>query len=324
MSLTTIELSAENLLHNVRALRSLTHSSQSVTAVVKGNAYGHGLAEVVSTIQPEVEAFQVDDIEELRQIRPLTEKPVLVLGYVPRKELEEAISLEAQLGAFDREHIAWIGTAARRMGVKVAIHLKIDALLGRLGTLPGEVLGLVEELSQWPELRVECAYAHFGNIEDTTDLGHATSQTEAFDLAFSDLKEAIPGLRRHMSATSGLLTIEQLTHSQNSSVRLGIGLYGMYPSAALSRSHRDLRLKPVLRWVTHLSQVKELPSRHPVGYGLAYVTSQSMRIGIVPQGYSGRVRPRAFQFGRGVGARKALPGYWTGGDEHVCHRLDWD
>ena len=60
----------------------------------------------------------------------------------------------------------------------------------------------------------------------------------------------------------------------------------MYPSAALSRRHETLQLKPVMRWVSHLAQVKTLPPGHPVGYGLTYVTWRETRIGIVPQGYS--------------------------------------
>jgi alanine racemase len=286
MSLSYVEVNGAHLRHNARSLKALTHQGQSVVAVVKANAYGHGLREVVNSIDSEVEAFQVDDIEELRELRSLTKKTALVLGYVPRCELEEALRLNADLGVFDREHLSWVGEVARRSGLTARVHLKIDALLGRLGVLPERASELVEEAQKWPELQIESAYAHFGNIEDTTDLGHATAQAEAFSVAFECLKGAISGLKRHMSATSGLLTMEQLPNRQNALVRLGIGIYGMYPSAALARTHNHLDLKPALRWVSHLSQVKEVPAKYPVGYGLTYITGHPMRIGIVPQGYS--------------------------------------
>jgi len=127
------------------------------------------------------------------------------------------------------------------------------------------------------------AYAHFANIEDTTDLGHAFDQIETFESCWNELRaQGWPNLGRHLSATSGVMTVEQ----GNDLVRVGLGIYGMYPSASLGRRRDDLNLKPVMRWVTHLAQVKTLPARHPVGYGLTFITPREMLVGIVPQGYA--------------------------------------
>jgi alanine racemase len=79
---------------------------------------------------------------------------------------------------------------------------------------------------------------------------------------------------------------DMCTPAPDDLVRLGIGLYGLYPSAALAKTKGNLVLRPVLAWKTLLAQVKTLPARHPVGYGLTYITSRPMRVGIVPQGYS--------------------------------------
>jgi alanine racemase len=286
MNLSCVEVQGENLRYNVQALRSLCGDGQRVAGVVKGNAYGHGMREVVQALNDCVDAFQIDDIEELRELRPLTDKPIWVFGYVPKDRLAEAINIGAELGVWDAEYLSWIGEAAKKAGKQPSVHLKIDALLGRLGTLPNQVDVLIDELQKWPSLQIESAYAHFANIEDTTDLGHATAQSEAFEAAFSCLRRKIPGLQRHLSATSGLMTMEQAPGWESAWVRLGIGMYGMYPSAALSRTHGHLGLKPALRWVSHLAQFKELPARHPVGYGLTYFTGNTTRVGIVPLGYS--------------------------------------
>ena len=69
-------------------------------------------------------------------------------------------------------------------------------------------------------------------------------------------------------------------------MRVGIGLYGLYPSSQLQRTSDGLALQPALQWISHLAQVKELPTGHPVGYGLTYITSRPTTIGVVPQGYS--------------------------------------
>lgn len=149
--------------------------------------------------------------------------------------------------------------------------------------MPKELPAIVALLKATPEIEVVSAYAHFANIEDTTDLGHAYDQLEVFEACWNVLRsEGWPTLGRHLSATSGAMTVEK----GNDLVRLGLGIYGMYPSASLARRHAELDLKPVMTWVSHLAQVKSIPAHHPVGYGLTFISPREMRIGIVPQGYS--------------------------------------
>lgn len=275
--LSLIEVDADALRHNLRSLRTLIPAGARVAAVVKGNAYGHGLKEVVQALDGEVDAFQVDDLEELRAIRALTDRPVLVLGYVPRADVAEAVALGGELAVYDRERLA----ALSETGKRPRIHLKIDALLGRQGVPPHDLEAFLTHLRD-ADVELVAAYAHFANIEDTTDLTHAHAQMEVFETCFRRIREDWPACGRHISATSGLLTVE----AGNDLVRIGVGVYGLYPSFPLERSHRHLALRPAMRWVSHLAQVKTLPARHPVGYGLTYVTSRETRIGIVPQGYS--------------------------------------
>ncbi|AIE87445.1 alanine racemase [Fimbriimonas ginsengisoli] len=275
MSLSEIQIDSDALRYNVRSLRSLVGSGVKLIAVVKANAYGHGLATVVEALNGEVDGFQVDDIEELREIRQVTDRRVLVLGYVAREDIAEAASLGGELTLYDAERLPAMAEA----GAKV--HLKIDALLGRQGVLPRDLPEMLDALAAYPSIEVLTAYAHFANIEDTTDLVHAIDQMELFDCAFVAIRNRYPGLGRHISATSGVMTLE----AGNDLVRLGIGTYGMYPSSALERQHAGLGLRPALRWVSRLAQVKTLPARHPVGYGLTYIAPREITIGIVPQGY---------------------------------------
>jgi alanine racemase len=275
MSLSEIQVDGEALRHNARSLRSLVAPGVQVIAVVKANAYGHGLAPVVEALESDVDGFQVDDIEELRELRRRTEKRALVLGYVAKADVAEATRLGGEMTLYDLDRLPALAEA----GAKV--HLKIDALLGRQGVLPRDLGSFLDALEACPSIQVLTAYAHFANIEYTTDLVHAIEQVEAFDCAFVEIRQRFPHLGRHISATSGVMTLE----SGNDLVRLGIGMYGMYPSSALERRHAALELRPAMRWVSHLAQVKMLPARHPVGYGLTFITPREMPIGIVPQGY---------------------------------------
>ena len=263
MSLSYLEVSVARLVANVRAMGSLLSPDTRLIAVVKGNAYGHGLEQVVPALEPHVDGFQVDDIEELRALRKLTTARALVLGYVGLADIEEAVTLNAELAIYDLARLQAISAVATKAGRNARLHLKIDAALGRQGVLPTDVGEIAAAIAGLDGLELVSAYAHFANIEDTTDLGHAQLQLELLERTVAALRLAgWPNLEIHSSATSGVMTIE----SGSSLARVGLGLYGLYPS--------------------HLAQVKVLPPRHPVGYGLTFITPREMRIGIVPQGYA--------------------------------------
>jgi alanine racemase len=244
------------------------------------------MAEVVSILDSHLDYFQIDDIEELRELRRHSQKPVLLLGYVQPDDLEEAVSLGCELALYDSERLEILNGLGEGLGIRPRVHLKIDALLGRQGIVPRNLPAIIEALRSADHVDLIACYAHFANIEDTTDLTHAQAQVDAFEACHKQVSSAgWPQLGRHVSSTAGLMTIEG-DLSPNDLVRLGIGLYGLYPSAALARSHAHLDLRPAMRWVSHLAQVKTLPPKHPVGYGLTFVTYQETRIGIVPQGYA--------------------------------------
>lgn len=283
MPIAEIQVSRSCLLHNLAQLRSLQPLAK-VGAVVKGNAYGHGAREVAGLLEEHVDLFFLDDLEELRSLRQATQKPVMLLGYVPASDLEQAASLGATLALYDVERLPALSKAASQ-GHAVKVHLKIDAMLGRQGVVPRDLPKMIEALKGHPQVQVTGVYAHFGNIEDTTDLSHAQAQVDTFEAAVDLLCQAgYRNLSRHISSTSGTMVYERQA-KRNDIIRLGVGLYGLYPSEALARSFQELDLRPVMRWTTCLAQVKTLPVGHPVGYGLTYFTSRETRVGIVPQGY---------------------------------------
>lgn len=271
-----IRVSAQALERNLAALRALVPRGAAVAAVVKGNAYGHGLDEVVPILEPHVDAFQVDDLDELRALRRLTQKRALVFGYVPRESVAEAVELGGELAVYDMARLDAMAAA------RAKVHLKIDALLGRQGVLPEQIEPILDALKSHPTIEVLTAYAHYANIEDTTDPVHAFAQEEVFESALQKARQLFPGIGRHLSATSGVLA----RNLESDLVRLGVGVYGLYPSGPLARSHAELGLQPALTWTSILAQAKVLPARHPVGYGLTYLTPRKMLVGIVPQGYA--------------------------------------
>jgi len=285
--LSYIELSKANLIHNVKQFRALVKKGTKIAGVIKANAYGHGDKEVAKILAPYVNYFQINSVEELEGLRKVTKKPILLLGYVGKNDLVRAMKLGCILSVFDFHHALLINEIARTLGKKQKVHVAVDSHLGREGFLPSDLEKVLPEFQKMKNLLIDGVYSHFANIEDTTDFSHAQKQIDTYTKACAILRVyGYKNLYTHISATSGVLAYEK-GNGFNHIVRVGLGLYGLWPSEALQKKyHGKITLKPVIRWVTHIAQVKTLPKGHSIGYGLTYITKKPTTIAVIPQGYS--------------------------------------
>ena len=287
VNLSYIEISKLKLIKNIQSWRSYLGPSTKLTAVVKANAYGHGQNEVASVINDYVDYFQVDDFRELKLLTSFVTKPILVLGYITKSEIEAAINLGAIFAIYDVERLKLADQIAKRLNKKAKVHIKIDAKLGRQGLLISDINAFIDECKKCKYVEFDGIYSHFANIEDTDDPSHALAQIDTFTEAVNMFRTAgFNNLKTHISATSGILVYDK-NLNKNDIVRLGIGLYGLWPSLPLEHDYQDIiKIEPVMRWVTHIAQVKTLPADYTIGYGLTYVTKKATKIAIIPQGYS--------------------------------------
>jgi len=286
-SLSYIEISKENLINNIKQIRGLVKLGVKIAAVIKANAYGHGDSCVASIASPYVDYFQVDSIEECERVRKVTKKPILILGYLNEDGIRRAVKMKAIICVFDLVHILKVNHIAGILKTKIKVHIAIDSYLGREGIMPNQVEGIIKEIKNLKNIVLDGMYSHFANIEDTMNSTHANRQIETYHSCVEIFrKNGYPNINTHISATSGILVYEKGNNLHNI-VRLGIGLYGMWPSEHLEYlNKKKIILKPILRWVTHVAQVKILPSNHPIGYGLTYITKKVTKIAVIPQGYS--------------------------------------
>lgn len=283
MSLSFIELSAKNLHQNIQFFRDTLSPQTKIAVVVKANAYGHGQNDVVKIIEKDVDYFQVDDLQELELLRKVSHKPTFVFGYVAKDELARVAALDGILCIYDTERLILLNVIGETMHKKIKVHIKIDAHLGRQGLFLEEIEAFLEQAKKCPHVVIDGAYAHFANIEDTTDFSHAQKQIKTYHEALKIFTaHGFPNIQTHIASTAGILTYEK-NQGIHTIVRLGIGLYGLWPSPALKQSGK---ITPVLRWVTHVAQVKTMPVGHSIGYGLTYITKKSTKIAVIPQGYS--------------------------------------
>lgn len=284
--LSYIEISRENLIHNIKQFRKFLKGDIKIAAVIKANAYGHGDIEIVKIASPYVDYFQVDSIEECERVRKISKSQILILGYLNEDGIRRAIKEKAIICVFDVIHLFKINKIARNNNLKLKIHLAIDSYLGREGIMPNQLEGFIKELKKLNNVILDGVYSHFANIEDTMNSTHAIRQIETYHKCVDTLKNnGFKNIKTHISATSGILVYEKGEKLHNIA-RLGIGLYGMWPSEHLEYlNKKNIILKPVLRWVTHVAQVKILPANYPIGYGLTYITKKQTKIAVIPQGY---------------------------------------
>ena len=287
LPLSYIEISKDNLIHNIKQFRSLIGKQTKISCVIKANAYGTGDQEVAKIIAKYTDYLQVDDIEELERVRRITDNPVFVFGYLNESGIKKALKLEAIISAFDLIHLLKINYISGNLKTKAKVHLAVDSYLGREGVMPSQIENYIKEIKQMKNIEIDGVYSHFANIEDTMNFAYAEKQINTYHKCVGIFKQnGFEKIKTHISATSGILVYENKESPQNI-VRLGIGLYGLWPSEHLKYlNKKKIVLKPVLRWITHIAQIKTIPANHPIGYGLTYITQKITKIAVIPQGYS--------------------------------------
>ena len=175
-----VEISRRALVHNIREFRRLIGPRRKFLAVVKANAYGHGLVEVAGIAAGEgVDWFGVDSVDEGVALRRAgLDAPVLVLGYAPPAALEEAVAADLRLTVYNRETVARLAGLAARLRRTIRVHVQLETGTWRQGIAPRDLPAFVRDIRRRPGLVVEGLSSHFANIEDTTRHDHPRRQLE--------------------------------------------------------------------------------------------------------------------------------------------------
>jgi alanine racemase len=281
-----IEIDRAALLHNVAAYRRLA-ANQLIAAVVKGNAYGHGSRQVSDTIAGAVDWFAVNSLDEAIELRRFgRQHPILIMGATMPERFDEVIEGDFRHVVFDCDSASALAAAARRAGTRARVHLKIETGTNRIGARPDAGVELAELIRTIPTLELEGIYTHYANIEDTLDSSYAEQQLNRFQHVLSRI-EAGGSIPIKHSAASAAAILHPRTHFNL--VRMGIGLYGLWPSlitreaATIARIGVDFR--PVLTWKTRIVHVNDVPMGETIGYGCTYYASRPHRVAVLPVGY---------------------------------------
>jgi alanine racemase len=291
-----LELSKTAWVTNVASFRTIAGSGRRVGAVLKGNAYGHGLTQTLSVVHPLVDVLYVIRPSEALTVRAwereqhAARREVLVIGAVTPEECVELARHGVEVVAASVEFAA-VAPALAAQQLTLRVHVHLDTGLGREGfTLPQLEQGAADFLGASKHLQVVGVLSHFSNTEDVTEQDYARSQLAQFDrgaaLLTSRLSLTAP-VQRHFAASAAALV---LPPSRLDVLRVGISLYGLWPSTETRLSARVVlgevpTLEPVLSWRAPSQVVKWLPAGSYVGYGCTYRCSAATRVAVLPVGY---------------------------------------
>jgi alanine racemase len=272
-------VSLSNLVENLLAVRRHVAPAR-VMAILKANAYGHGVEAVARAWSPHADAFGVALVEEGIALRKLGfEKPVLVLGGIWTRQIPLFLEYGLTLTVPSLARLKDIEEAAGVRKTKARIHLKIDTGMERIGVHHYNAEPLLEAASLSEHVVVEGIYSHFANA-DADDPGDAQRQLERFQevLRFYERRSLPPPLR-HMANSAALLRMKD---SHLDLVRPGLILYGVYPFA---RAREPIAVRPALSWRSRVVYFKVVKAGSPVSYGSTWKSDHDVRMVTVPVGY---------------------------------------
>lgn len=280
---TAAVISLDALRANVTAFRSRLAPDMRLLASVKANAYGHGAVWSARTaVEAGADYLGVAFLDEALQLRDAgIDTPVLVLGLTPSDAFSIArdrgvtvtLYREDQLDAIERMPVE---------GAKLKAHVKIDSGMGRLGILPGpSAERFLERAFKLPQLAIEGLYTHYARA-DETEKSYTLMQAERFASVVDYVRRAeLPIEIIHAGNTAAGI---DLPSKVGGMLRLGIGMYGLYPSGEVR--HDEIPLAPVMSLRTRLAHVKTLAAGEGISYGTRYFTEKRESIGTLPIGYA--------------------------------------
>jgi alanine racemase len=214
--------------------------------------------------------------------------PILVLGYVSNDELEQAIKYNLRLTVYNPETIKRLGSLAAQSRRKIRLHVKVETGTHRQGIQEEDLLSFVEKIQRFPGLILEGMSSHFANIEDTKDHSYARFQLDNFKKICQKLEDdgiAIP--IKHIACTAATILFPETYFDM---VRIGIGMYGLWPSketylSCILQNRKPIQLKPVLAWKTRIAQIKKISKGAYVGYGCTFRATRETVLAVLPIGY---------------------------------------
>lgn len=268
------EIDRNALRHNAKVVRERTGSAQ-LLAIVKANAYGHGMVGVAEMLANDAQLFGVANLEEASTLRKTLPHPIIILG----PALPEERSIIAKRG-----YIASVSTLEEAQAFDraaddqaLAINFVIDTGMGRMGTPESDALDVFKKVAALPNIQIHSISTHLPVSNE--DEEYTRDELSRFAKLVKQFRAEVPGdYKVHVLPSAGVLAFSDPSFDI---VRAGVMLYGISPLPGFEKL-----LKPVMTWKTRIGLVRDMPKDSSISYGRTFITPREMRIATLSAGYA--------------------------------------
>ncbi len=289
----TIYLDQKALANNIDYIRSVKGEETLLSSVLKANAYGHGISQMVKALQKlKVEHFSVFSSSEAKEVSRETtgDCTIMIMGDISPIDEDWVIENEIDFFVFNFYRLEKMTEQAKKANKKINIHLELETGMNRTGFNKPQWKQLVEYLKKnSKQINIKGICTHFAGAESIANYKRIHDQRKTFKKAIRFFKDnEISPERIHCSCSAAMLSFPQANYDM---VRIGILQYGLWPSRETFISHMtkknidDDPLEPVLSWKSYIMDTKKVRKGTHIGYGTTYLAETDMVIASVPVGY---------------------------------------
>lgn len=276
-----IEVHLDRIRKNLEALRQKIRPFTRVTAVIKANAYGHGLIPIAQTLQGKVDFLGIGSLKEasLLRERGIT-APLFLFGRLFLEQIPLALQMNLTVTISSFEEAKDVSEVSCEQGRETAVHIKIDTGMRRLGIPEAAALSEIHRIAALPGLKLEGIYTHLPAAEKYPD---ALGQEELlrFEILIQELRRRhLSFALRHAANSAGALRFNSPSLNL---VRPGLALYGIHPTPSFQK---EITLLPALSLKTRIVFLKSLEPGDSIGYGRTFVAEKSTLVAVLPVGYA--------------------------------------
>lgn len=279
---TWVEVDLSAIRCNARQIRAYTEG-KSLIAVIKADAYGHGALPVAEALHEEAAMYAVATVAEAVELRNAgITKPVLVLFNALPSQAETIIEYQLTPSIYEPTLCNTLSRAAQAKSTSVRVHLDVDTGLNRGGIWYTEAVDFLKWLTSLDGIDIEGIFTHFSTA-DEADRNHTYLQLERFNSVLSTLSKL--NLRPRVVHAANSAAALTLSDSHFDAVRVGLSLYGVYPSHEVRR-RSPVSLRPALSWKARVICLRQSKAGEGISYGRTYIVDEPTWLATLPVGYA--------------------------------------
>ncbi|MCF8243479.1 MAG: alanine racemase [Melioribacteraceae bacterium] len=288
-----IELNKQALNSNIRYLKSLAKKDTRYSMVIKANAYGHGIEDILPLIEEcGVDHFSVFSVSEAMRAQKVKRKncDLMIMGWLDKDQMEWAIENKVSFFVFTLERMRAACEVAERMKMPARIHIELETGMHRTGFYRDELKEVVQIIKENREcFEVKGVCTHYAGAEDLANYDRIKRQIRNFNDSCSWIREqGIHPEYRHSACSAALLNYPETAMDL---IRIGISSYGFWPNTETKMLNLEDQddsgdpLEQVLSWKSVVMSIKEVAKNEYVSYGKSFLTNRTTYIATVPVGY---------------------------------------